>query len=104
MHNQGVFSNDIMFCFNDLVSGRKIEDRFPLKALGRVEFKGGNKERIDNIISKFKEFQDYDLENTILLMLGIDPGHKQDYYGVKVRELIKEKLLEEKEKTARQIK
>jgi len=103
IHSQGVFSNDVMHCFNDLVSGRKIEDRFPLKAKTRVEFKFGYKERIDNIIAEFREVPDYDLGDVILTMLGIDPYHKQEHYGTRVRELIKEKLLAKEKKRKKKI-
>ncbi|MBU1177522.1 MAG: hypothetical protein ABIG88_02435 [Patescibacteria group bacterium] len=98
IHHQGVFSNDVMHCFNDLVSGGKIEDRFPLKANTRSEFRLGYKERIDNIIDEFKTIPNYDLEDTILTMLGIDPYHKQEHYGTRVRDLIKVNLLEEEKK------
>jgi len=94
VHSQGVFSNDVMHCFNDLVSGGKIENRFPLKANTRTEFREGNKERIDNIIHEFKEVANYNLEDAILTMMGLDPYHKQEHYGTRVRELIKENLLE----------
>jgi len=98
IHSQGVFSNDVLHCFNDLVSGGKIENRFPLKANTRIEFKMGFKERIDNIIHEFKEVANHNLEDSILTMLGLDPYHKQEHYGTRVRELIKESLIEKNKK------
>jgi len=100
MHSQGVFSNDVMHCFSDLVGGKKIENRFPLKANIKVEFKEGDKERIDAIIDEFKEVPNYDLEDFILTMMGLDPYHKQEYYGIRVNELIKENLLEKEKKAS----
>ena len=101
IHSQGVFSNDVMHCFNDLVSGGKIEDRFPLKAKTRMEFKEPFKENVDDIIYEFKEVPNYDLEDIILTMLGIDPYYKQEYYGIRVYELIREQELAKEKKLAK---
>ena len=52
----------------------------------------------DNIIHEFKEVANYNLEDAILTMMGLDPYHKQEHYGTRVRELIKENLSEKKKK------
>ena len=104
VHNQGVFSNDVMHCFNDLVSGRKIENKFPLKANVRAEFEEEYKERIDEIIDEFKEVPNHDLEDFILTMMGLDRYYKQEHYGTRTSELIRENLLAKEKKMAKRIK
>ena len=94
INEQGVFSDDVLRCFNSLVSEGKIKDGFPLEANVRVKFNDGEKERIDDIIYEFKNVPNYDLDNAILTMLGIDSFDKREFYGVEVCELIKDNILE----------
>lgn len=91
----GVFSREVMECYNKLVKEGKIVDSFPIKfkqyALLEQEIKDLDekiKERIDKIISLFGNRTGYSLENETLKMMGIQPYEKESYWGREVSEII----------------
>jgi len=88
----GVFSLEVMECFNELVHEGHIIDGFPLKSKEKSELEEKEiKEKVGKVISEFGEDLGYDLEVKTLKMMGIKPYEKKEYFGKSVAEIIKNK-------------
>ena len=85
----GVFSKEVMECFDKLVKENVVEE-FPIKLKKEVEPKleDALKRKIDKIIEKFGNKSGIELEIETLNMLGIKPYEKEKYFGLKVEEII----------------
>ena len=85
----GVFSREVMECFDKLVKENVVEE-FPIKLKKEVEPKleDALKRKIDKIIEEFGNKSGIELEIETLNMLGIKPYEKEKYFGLKVEKII----------------
>lgn len=93
IHYYGVFSREVMQCFDELVNEKEIVEGFPLKSKKKGDLEQETKERVDKTIGNFGEKSGYDLENETLKMMKIEPYEKEKYFGEETRKLIKRKDL-----------
>jgi len=86
----GVFSKEVMECFDKLVKEDIIGGEFPIKLKKEVEpeLEDALKRKIDKIIEEFGNKSGIELEIETLNMLGIKPYEKEKYFGLKVEEII----------------
>lgn len=90
IYRYGVFSTDIMQCFNELVQEKEIKEGFPLKCTKEIRLENEEiKQRIEGVINKFEKVSGYDLEIETLKMMGIEPYEKERHFGKDVNNLIK---------------
>ena len=86
----GVFSREVMECFDKLVKEDIIGGEFPIKLKKEVEpeLEDALKRKIDKIIEEFGNKSGFELEIETLNMLGIKPYEKEKYFGLEVEDII----------------
>jgi len=90
IYHYGVFSFEVMNCYNELVKEGKIrEGPLGLESDLKVELQEKLRERVDGVIERFGNLTGYELEVRTLKMLGIEPSEKDRYFGRPVESIIR---------------
>jgi uncharacterized phage-associated protein len=100
IYKHGVFSVDVMDNYIDLLEKEVIDETYIEDLnLNLIQCKGPVpktnekvEEVIDEVVNKFGKYNGKQLEEKTLEMIGIKMEEKENYYGMRVSEILKEHI------------